>query len=104
MSDISILHNPACGTSRNVLAAIRASGSEPRVIEYLEHPPGRESLKALIARMGMTVRDVLRLCTTSASTSPYSARETANVCVVPAGPAGGRGRAEPLVERRALER
>lgn len=61
MSDISILHNPACGTSRNVLAAIRASGSEPRVIEYLEHPPGRESLKALIARMGMTVRDVLRI-------------------------------------------
>ena len=61
MSDISIFHNPNCSTSRNTLALIRASGIEPEVIEYLKTPPDRETLKALIARMGMQVRDVLRV-------------------------------------------
>ncbi|MEC9343294.1 MAG: arsenate reductase (glutaredoxin) [Pseudomonadota bacterium] len=57
---ITIYHNPACGTSRNVLAMIRASGEEPRIIEYLETPPGRGKLVALIAAAGLEVRDVLR--------------------------------------------
>nr|WP_228757510.1 ArsC/Spx/MgsR family protein [Pseudomonas aeruginosa] len=61
MSDITIYHNPDCGTSRNTLALIRASGIAPTVIEYLKTPPDRETLKALIARMGMHVRDVLRV-------------------------------------------
>jgi len=60
MSSITIYHNPACGTSRNTLAMIRNSGEEPEVIEYLKTPPSREQLKALIASMGATVRDVLR--------------------------------------------
>ncbi len=60
MSDITIYHNPACGTSRNTLAMIRASGEEPRVIEYLKTPPDRATLQALIAAMGVPVRDVLR--------------------------------------------
>jgi arsenate reductase len=55
-----IYHNPACGTSRNVLALIRNSGEEPQVIEYLKTPPGREELASLIARMGIPVRDLLR--------------------------------------------
>lgn len=60
MSDITIYHNPACGTSRNVLALIRNSGEEPTVIEYLKNPPDRATLQALIAAMGVPVRDVLR--------------------------------------------
>jgi arsenate reductase len=57
---ITIYHNPACGTSRNVLAFIRESGEEPRIVEYLKTPPSRDELAALIARMGLPVRDVLR--------------------------------------------
>ena len=57
---ILIYHNPACGTSRNVLALIRNSGEEPRVIEYLKTPPTRPELVSLIDRMGLPVRDVLR--------------------------------------------
>ena len=60
MSDITIYHNPACGTSRNVLALIRNSGEEPTVIEYLKTPPDRATLVGLIQAMGMPVRDVLR--------------------------------------------
>jgi arsenate reductase len=60
MSDITIYHNPACGTSRNVLALIRNSREEPTVIEYLKNPPDRATLEALIAAMGMSVREVLR--------------------------------------------
>ncbi len=56
----TIYHNPACGTSRNVLAMIRQSGEEPVVIEYLKTPPSRERLIALIDAMGVPVRDVLR--------------------------------------------
>ncbi|HWX49978.1 MAG TPA: arsenate reductase (glutaredoxin) [Roseomonas sp.] len=60
MSDVTIYHNPACGTSRNTLALIRNSGEEPEVIEYLKTPPMRDELKSLIQRMGITVRDALR--------------------------------------------
>lgn len=60
MSDITIYHNPACGTSRNVLALIRDSGAEPAVIEYLKTPPDRATLEALIAATGLGVRGVLR--------------------------------------------
>lgn len=57
---ITIYHNPKCGTSRNVLAMIRNSGDEPVVIEYLKTPPSREQLMDLIARMGITPRELLR--------------------------------------------
>ena len=60
MSDITIYHNPQCGTSRNVLALIRNTGAEPEVIEYLKTPPTRETLVALIGQMGVPVRDVMR--------------------------------------------
>jgi arsenate reductase (glutaredoxin) len=60
MSAITIYHNPACGTSRNVLAMIRNSGETPTVIEYLKTPPNRETLTALIAAMGISVRAALR--------------------------------------------
>jgi arsenate reductase (glutaredoxin) len=57
---ITIYHNPACGTSRNVLALIRNSGEEPQVIEYLKTPPSRDELASLIGRMEIPVRDLLR--------------------------------------------
>jgi arsenate reductase len=57
---ITIYHNPDCGTSRNTLAMIRQSGVEPEVIEYLKQPPPREKLAELIARMGISARDLLR--------------------------------------------
>ena len=57
---IIIYHNPDCGTSRNTLAMIRASGEEPTVIEYLKDPPNRERLKGLIAAMGISMRGLLR--------------------------------------------
>ncbi len=60
MRNITIYHNPACGTSRNTLAMIRASGIEPEVIEYLKNPPSRARLLELIAMMGCSARDILR--------------------------------------------
>ncbi|MGL5813352.1 MAG: arsenate reductase (glutaredoxin) [Aeromonas sp.] len=60
MSAITIYHNPECGTSRNTLALIRNAGIEPNVIHYLETPPSRSELLALIAAMGMPVRELLR--------------------------------------------
>lgn len=60
MSKVTIYHNPACGTSRNTLAMIRASGIEPEVVEYLKNPPGREKLIELIQAMGIPVRALLR--------------------------------------------
>lgn len=60
MNQITIYHNPACGTSRNVLALIRERGEEPTVIEYLKTPLDHAALTALIAAMGAPVRSVLR--------------------------------------------
>lgn len=60
MSKVTIYHNPACGTSRNTLAMIRASGVEPEVIEYLKNPPDRARLASLIETMGVTAREILR--------------------------------------------
>ncbi|TDQ34656.1 arsenate reductase (glutaredoxin) [Thiopseudomonas denitrificans] len=60
MSIITLYHNPACGTSRNVLDLIRNSGAEPAIIEYLNTPPDRTTLESLIAAMGIPVRALLR--------------------------------------------
>ncbi len=61
MSQITIYHNPQCGTSRNTLALIRNSGEEPTVIEYLNTPPDRATLVRLIGAMGIAVRDLIRV-------------------------------------------
>ncbi|GBR73056.1 arsenate reductase [Acidiphilium acidophilum DSM 700] len=58
--NVAIYHNPACGTSRNVLGFIREAGIEPTIIEYLKTPPTRAELIELIARMGIPVRALLR--------------------------------------------
>lgn len=57
---VTIYHNPNCGTSRNTLAMIRASGVEPQVVEYLTTPPTRAELISLMVRMGVSPRHVLR--------------------------------------------
>ncbi|MDZ4791270.1 MAG: arsenate reductase (glutaredoxin) [Hyphomicrobiales bacterium] len=57
---VTIYHNPACETSRNVLGLIRNAGIEPKIIEYLNTPPGADELKDLLSRAGLSVRDLLR--------------------------------------------
>lgn len=57
---IKIYHNPRCGTSRNTLALIKNSGENPEVIEYLNDPPNKETLKQLIQQIGKGVRAIIR--------------------------------------------
>jgi arsenate reductase len=57
---VTIYHNPACGTSRNTLALIRATGVEPRVVDYLKTPPSRDEVRALAAKAGVPLRSLLR--------------------------------------------
>lgn len=58
--DITIYHNPRCGTSRNTLAAIREAGHEPQVVDYLANPPTRARLAEMIAAAGLSVREAIR--------------------------------------------
>jgi arsenate reductase len=58
--EVTIYHNPECGTSRNTLGLIRNSGIEPTIIEYLKNPPDRTTLVNLIAQAGLSVRDAVR--------------------------------------------
>jgi arsenate reductase len=60
MSEVTIFHNPACGTSRNTLAIIRHAGIEPQVVEYLKTPPSKEQVRQLLAEMQLPVRQLLR--------------------------------------------
>lgn len=60
-SDITIFHNPACGTSRNALAMIRETGVEPTVVEYLKTGWTADQLKGLLKVMGKRPRDILRV-------------------------------------------
>lgn len=60
MSQVMIYHNPACGTSRNVLALIRHAGIEPTIVEYLKTPPSKEEIRALGAATGQPLRSLLR--------------------------------------------
>ena len=57
---VTMTHNPACGTSRNVLALLRQRGIEPTIIEYLKTPLSRGEIAALVKQMGVKVRDVMR--------------------------------------------
>lgn len=58
--DVTIYHNPACGTSRNTLALIREAGIEPRVVEYLKTPPDRKTLLNLLAKTKLSARELMR--------------------------------------------
>lgn len=71
---ITVYHNPACGTSRNVVELIRHYGEKPQIIEYLKNPPSRKELVTLIGLMGIPVRDLLRRKGT-----PYDALDLDNL-------------------------
>jgi arsenate reductase len=58
--DVTIYHNPECGTSRNTLALIRHAGIEPTIVEYLKTPPSRAQLIGMIADAGLTARQAIR--------------------------------------------
>lgn len=60
MSQVTIYHNPSCGTSRNVLEMIRERGIEPSIVQYLKTPPSRQEMRKLIADAGLSVREALR--------------------------------------------
>lgn len=57
---VTIWHNPRCGTSRSVLAALRGAGIEPQVRDYLAGPPDGRALRAVLAKAGIAARDLLR--------------------------------------------
>lgn len=57
---IVIFHNPACGTSRNTVAMVRAAGYAPEVIEYLQVGWTRDQLRQLSEATGQTLRQLLR--------------------------------------------
>ena len=58
--NITIYHNPQCGTSCNALANIRKLGHEPRIVEYLKSPLSRSEIAALVTQMGLTTQQVVR--------------------------------------------
>jgi len=66
MSDITIYHNPSCGTSRNTLALLREHGAEPTVVEYLKVGWTRPQLEELLKRLGKSAHDILRVRGTQA--------------------------------------
>lgn len=74
MQNITIYHNPNCGTSRNTLALIKHQGIEPSVIYYLDNPPDGTTLRDLITKMGITPRQLLRV-----NVPPYAERRLDNL-------------------------
>lgn len=73
MAEVTIYHNPKCGSSRKALELIRAAGIEPKVVEYLKTPPSAKELKAVVKRMGVGVRDIIRT-----KEEPYAALKLDN--------------------------
>jgi arsenate reductase len=84
MSDVTIFHNPNCGTSRNVLAAIRAAGREPKVVEYLKAGWTEPQLEDLFARMGVKPRDVMRVRGTPAEELGLTAPNAGDAAILEA--------------------
>lgn len=74
MQNITIYHNPNCGTSRNTLAPIKHQGIEPSVIYYLDNPPDETTLRDLITKMGITPRQLLRV-----NVAPYAEHKLDNL-------------------------
>ena len=74
MQNITIYHNPNCGTSRNTLALIKHQGIEPSVIQYLDNPPDETTMRDLITKMGITPRQLLRV-----NVPPYAEHKLDNL-------------------------
>lgn len=60
MTDIQILHNPRCSKSRQTLALLEEKGIEPEIIKYLDTPPTAAELKAILSKLGISARELLR--------------------------------------------
>lgn len=60
MSDVTIYHNPRCSKSRQTLALLEEQGIEPQIVKYLEDTPNADELKAVVAKLGISARDLLR--------------------------------------------
>lgn len=84
MSDVTIYHNPNCGTSRNTLEILNERGLKPRVVEYLKAGWQADQLKALFAQMGVSARDVLRVRGTDAEERGLTARGVSDEAIVAA--------------------
>ena len=74
MQNITIYHNPNCGTSRNTLALIKHQGIEPSIIQYLDNPPDETTLRDLITKMGINPRQLLRV-----NVPPYAEHKLDNL-------------------------
>ncbi|HEX4180954.1 MAG TPA: arsenate reductase family protein [Caulobacteraceae bacterium] len=83
-ADVMIYHNPSCGASRNVLAAIRASGREPKVVEYLKAGWTKPQLTGLLKAMGKSARDILRVRGTSAKARGLTLLTTTEAAIIEA--------------------
>jgi arsenate reductase len=81
---VTIFHNPNCGTSRNVLAMIRAAGCEPAVVEYLKTPWTRQQLAELMAQGGVSPRAWLRVRGTPAAELGLTALEVSDDAILDA--------------------
>ncbi len=57
---VTIWHNPRCSKSRQTLALLRERGVEPQIVEYLKTPPAAEELEAVLGKLGMEPRDLMR--------------------------------------------
>jgi arsenate reductase (glutaredoxin) len=84
MSDITIYHNPACGTSRNTLALLREQGVEPKVVEYLKVGWSADQLRDLLTRMAVPARDILRTMGTQAEARGLTAQGLADEVLIAA--------------------
>jgi arsenate reductase len=84
MTDVTIFHNPNCGTSRNTLALLREKGVEPKVVEYLKAGWTEAQLTALFSRMGVAPRDVLRVRGTDAEARGLTAPTASDAAILQA--------------------
>ena len=94
--DVTIFHNPNCGTSRNVLAALRESGREPKVVEYLKVGWTRSQLEGLLTAMKVGARDILRVRGTSAEALGLTKITTTDTAIIEA------MMAEPILVERPI--
>lgn len=84
MSDVTIYHNPNCGTSRNTLALLREKGVEPTVVEYVKTGWTREQLQDLLTRIGAGAQDILRVRGTQAEALGLNAPGVSDEAVIAA--------------------
>ena len=84
MTDVTIFHNPNCGTSRNTLEILREKGLKPKVVEYLKAGWTADQLKGLFARMGVSPRDVLRVRGTDAEDRGLTAPGVSDEAIIAA--------------------